>query len=33
MSPEQVRDQIALIGSTVVESLKNIWLSPGRSGP
>ncbi len=31
MSPEQVREQIALIGSTVVESLKNSWPSPGRA--
>ena len=33
MSPEQVREQIALIGSTVVESLKSIWPSPGRDAP
>ena len=30
MSPEQVREQITQIGSTVVESLKKIWPSPGR---
>jgi alkanesulfonate monooxygenase SsuD/methylene tetrahydromethanopterin reductase-like flavin-dependent oxidoreductase (luciferase family) len=30
MSPEQVREQIAQIGSTVVPSLKRIWPTPGR---
>ena len=30
MSPEQVRDQIARIGSTVVASLKRTWTLPGR---
>ena len=30
ISPEQVREQIALIGSTVIPSLKKTWPSPGR---
>jgi len=30
MSPQQVREQITEIGSTVVASLKQIWPSPGR---
>jgi alkanesulfonate monooxygenase SsuD/methylene tetrahydromethanopterin reductase-like flavin-dependent oxidoreductase (luciferase family) len=33
MSPEQVREQIARIGSTVVAPLKKIWASPGRGAP
>jgi hypothetical protein len=32
MSPEQVREQIALIGSTVVEAVKKRWPPPGRGG-
>jgi len=30
MSPEQVREQITQIGSSVVQSLKKIWPSTGR---
>ena len=33
MSPEQVREQIAHIGSTVVEPLKRMWPSPGPGAP
>jgi len=33
MSPEQVREQITQIGSSVVQSLKKIWPSPGRGAP
>ncbi len=31
MSPAQVREQIAQIGSTVVTSLRSVWPSPGRA--
>jgi alkanesulfonate monooxygenase SsuD/methylene tetrahydromethanopterin reductase-like flavin-dependent oxidoreductase (luciferase family) len=31
MAPEQVREQIDRIGSTVVPSLRNSWPTPGRS--
>ena len=33
LSPEQVREQIAHIGSTVVEPLKRMWPSPGLGAP
>jgi len=33
MSPEQVREQITQIGSSVVQSLKKIWPSAGRAAP
>jgi hypothetical protein len=33
MRPEQVREQISHIGSTVVESLKRIWPLPERVAP
>ncbi len=33
MSPEQVREQIARIGSTVVPSLRKLWPSSGRDAP
>ena len=33
MAPEQVREQIALIGSTVVPALRKAWPASGRGAP